>query len=296
LTVRISGIINTRNEATNIRYSVASLASWCDEVIVMDQDSADGTVEIARAAGASVLSHPHTGFVEAARKAAVDAATGDWLMVLDADELVPPDLGPVLRAIAERGETDVVMVPRKNIILGRWLRYGQWWPNRKPRFFRRDAMDINDRIHAGLAPQPGARRLLLPEREDQALWHFSYDSLEDLLEKTNRYTSVEARQRVGRSRPMSTQRLFRGAARSFWREYVRGGGRQDGHTGLIVAVIRSFYWFLMVGKTWDEPARRSRPHEYELAKARLLGLEPGTGTDEDAAGDAPAARPAPVTG
>ena len=198
--------------------------------------------------------------------------------------------------MAERGETDVVMVPRKNIILGRWLRYGQWWPNRKPRFFRRDSMDINDRIHAGLAPQPGARRLLLPEREDQALWHFSYDSLEDLLEKTNRYTSVEARQRVGRSRPMSTQRLFRGAARSFWREYVRGGGRQDGHTGLIVAVIRSFYWFLMVGKTWDEPARRSRPHEYELAKARLLGLEPGTGTDEDAAGDAPAARPAPVTG
>ncbi|MBA3436329.1 MAG: glycosyltransferase, partial [Chloroflexi bacterium] len=92
-TAKISGIINTRNEAANIRYSVASLVSWCDEVIVMDQESDDGTAEIARAAGATVLSHPHTGFVEPARAAAVDSATGDWLMILDADEIVPPALG-----------------------------------------------------------------------------------------------------------------------------------------------------------------------------------------------------------
>ncbi len=272
-TAKISGIINTRNEAANIRYSVASLVGWCDEVIVMDQESEDGTAEIARAAGATVLSHPHTGFVEAARAAAVDIATGDWLMILDADEIVPPALGPLLRDIAESGRADVVMIPRKNIILGEWLQYGQWWPNRKPRFFRRDALSISDRIHAGLVPQPGARRLLLPEAEDGALWHFSYDSLEDLVEKTNRYTSVEARQRVGRSRPMSAKRLFRGAAKSFWREYVRGGGRRDGHAGLLVAVIRSFYWFLMVGKTWDEPARRTRLEAYERSKAQLLGLD-----------------------
>ena len=270
--VRISGIVNTRNEAQNIRYAVSSLTTWCDEVIVMDQESTDDTAAIARAAGATVLTHPHTGYVEAARQAAVDAAGGEWLMILDADEIVPPALGPILRGIAQRGAADLVMIPRKNIILGRWLRYGQWWPNRKPRLFRRDAVEIRDVIHSGLVPRADARRLSIPGREDHALWHYSYDSFDDLMEKTNRYTTVEARQRK-RLRRASVRGLFRGAVKSFWGEYIRGGGLRDGSTGLSVAVIRAFYRFLIEVKTWDEPARLSRLAEYEDSKAQLLGLD-----------------------
>ncbi len=270
--VLISGIINTRNEAQNIRYAVSSLTSWCDEVIVMDQESTDGTAIIARAAGATVLSHAHTGYVEAARQAAVDAALGEWLMILDADEIVPPMLGPLLRDISRGDAADIVMIPRKNIILGRWLRYGQWWPNRKPRFFRRGAVHIRDVIHSGLVPHIDAKRLPIPAREDVALWHYSYDSFDDLLEKTNRYTTVEARQRA-KVRRTTARGMFRSAIKSFWREYVRGGGVRDGMTGLSVAVVRAFYRFLVEVKSWDESARRTRLADYEDSKARLLGLD-----------------------
>lgn len=271
----ISGVINTWQEAANIRTAIASLRGWCDEIIVVDQHSPDGTAAIAEAEGARVILCERTGFVEAARKLGVDAAAGSWILALDADELVHPDLGRELRRIAETDAADVVRIPRKNIILGRWMRYGQWWPNAKPRFFRREALIVGEKIHAGLVPAPGARVLELPARPEMALWHYSYHSLEDLVEKTNRYTSIEARQagarRRARARPV---RMLREAGRSFWDEYLARQGYRDGTAALAVAVTRAYYRFLSLAKTWDEPAAVVRLDTYERSKRRLLGLPP----------------------
>ena len=285
----ITGVINTYQEAGNIRTAIASLRGFCDEIIVVDQHSTDGTREIAAAEGARVMLTEPTGFVEAARQVGVDAADGTWIVVLDADELVHPQLARELRRIAEAGEVDVVRVPRKNIMLGRWMRYGMWWPNCKPRMFRKGALVISDRIHMGLRPVPGARVIELPWREEMALWHYSYHSLEDLVEKSDRYSSVEARQaglkRTRRARPIG---MVRAAARSLWDEYLRGGGYRDGTAGLAVAVTRAYYRFLVLAKTWDEPSAARRLEAYERSKRRLLGLPdepldaPGSPTVPDA--------------
>ena len=177
--VRISGLINTLNEADNIRYAVASLASWCDEVLVVDQMSDDDTVAIAERAGARVVQIPRTGYVEIIRKQSVDMTTGDWVFVLDADEVVHPKLATRLREIAERGEADVVKIPRRNIILGEWLKHGQWWPNDKRRFFHRDRIDVRAEMHGGFHCKPGARELILPPDPEACMWHFSYHTIED---------------------------------------------------------------------------------------------------------------------
>ena len=269
----ITGVINTWQEAGNIRTAIAGLRGWCDEIVVVDQHSPDGTAAIAEAEGARVILCERTGFVEAARQIGIDAATGDWVLALDADEIVHPVLATELRRIAEAGTADVVRIPRKNIILGRWMRYGQWWPNAKPRFFRKDRLIVGDRIHAGLVPAPGARVIELDAREELALWHYSYHDLDDLVEKTNRYTSVEARQagtkKRRRARPLH---MVRETGRNLWDEYLSQQGYRDGTAALAVAVTRAYYRFLALAKTWDEPAAATRLADYEASKRRLLGL------------------------
>jgi glycosyltransferase involved in cell wall biosynthesis len=286
----ITGIINTWQEAANIRTAIASLRGWCDEIIVVDQYSPDGTAAIAEAEGARVISCERTGFVEAARRIGIEAAAGGWVLALDADELVHPALGPELRRIASEGAVDVVRIPRRNIILGRWMRHGQWWPNAKPRFFRKEALVVRDQIHAGLVPAPGARVIELPARPEMALWHYSYHSLEDLVEKTNRYTSVEARQAHDKARRRAgPRRMIKASAQVLWREYIREQGFRDGTAGLAVAVTRAYYRFLAIAKTWDDAAAQDRLAAYEASKRALLGLPPAP---DQADRDADPPRPA----
>jgi glycosyltransferase involved in cell wall biosynthesis len=271
------------NEAANIRFSLGSLLPWCDEVIVVDQHSEDGTAAIAREMGATVLEQERTGFVEPARQYGVDHATADWIMILDGDEVVHPGLARHLRDLADRDEpVDAVFLPNVNIMLGRWVRYGKWWPGRKVRFFRRGGLELSGRIHAGIRPVRGARRLLLPARKDLAVWHFSYHSLTDMVEKANRYSSVEARQRAERRRRARTRPRPRpraalvAAARRLWREYIRGGGYRDGIAGLAIGVTRAYYSFLETAKEWDEPRIAERLAAYDRVRSTLLaGFGPG---------------------
>ena len=272
MSVRISGLVNTLNEADNIRFAVASLRPFCDEVVVVDQGSEDGTAEIAQRAGARVEQLPRAGWVEAVREASVTLTTGDWVVVLDADELVAPALGPRLRAIAESGDWDVVLVPRKNIILGTWLRHGGWWPNAKPRFFRRGAVHLRQEIHSGIVPVEGARILTLPSDPDLALHHFSYHSLHDVVEKTNRYTTVQARLRSRGKHRLGPRRWFRAVAVRFWVEVIRGRAWRDGPAGIAIAAVRLFDRFLVQAKEWDERASAGRLADYRRRKAELLGI------------------------
>jgi glycosyltransferase involved in cell wall biosynthesis len=273
VSVRISGLINTWNEAENIRYAVASLLPWCDEVLVVDQMSEDGTAEIARGMGARVIEVEPTGYVEIIRKSSVEMATGDWIMVLDADEIVHPRLGPRLREVAESGDWDVVKIPRRNVILGQWLRHGQWWPNDKRRFFHKDHIDIRVEMHGGFHAAPGAREIILPPDPEVCLWHFSYHSLEDLVWKSNRYTTVQAWQRARPTRSPGPRKWLRVTWRMAWKEFVKGRAWKDGRAGIAVSVIRVFDRFLVQAKEWDELASRGRAEAYQAEKERILGLE-----------------------
>ena len=126
----------------------------------------------------------------------VGLTSHDWVMVLDSDEIVHPNLGRRLREIAETGEADVVRIPRRNVILGREMAHGQWWPNAKRRFFHKDHIDIRVEMHGGFHAAAGAREIMLPMDRDCCLWHFSYHDVADLVWKSQRYTTVQAWQRA----------------------------------------------------------------------------------------------------
>ena len=168
---RISGVVIALNEAAQLHYALGTLLPWCDEVIVVDQHSDDETAAIAERMGATVFQHERTGGIaDPARRFAVSKASGDWVLILDADEMVPPTLAARLRRLADsEAPYDVVLVPRANVILGRWLRFGNNWPARHARFFRPGALLLTDRIHKSIVPAPGTRRLRLPAEAGLAM-------------------------------------------------------------------------------------------------------------------------------
>ena len=270
---RISGVVIALNEAHQLHYALGTLVPWCDEVIVVDQHSEDDTAAIAEKMGAVVYQHDRTGGIaDPARRFAVSKASGDWIFILDADEMVPPTLARHLRELADSDpEIDVVLVPRANVILGRWLRYGNNWPSRHSRFFRPGSLLMTDRIHKSIAPAPGTRRHKLDADPALAIWHFPGGNLSDLVRKVDRYTDIEARQAYARGKRIEGPwDLLIDAGRYLWRQYIRDRGYRDGTMGLAVALTRTYYRVLTAAKLWELPGKKHRAAQVQAVRERLL--------------------------
>jgi glycosyltransferase involved in cell wall biosynthesis len=240
---RISAVVNTLNEEKNLAYALRSLTTWVDEVVVVDMHSDDRTVEIAREHGARVFLHERTSAPDGARAFALSQAAGEWVILLDADELVPAPLAERLRELAREGEWDVVKLPRRNYLLGDAVDHTGWGAEQDAqlRFFRRDAILASDHIHAMFRPAEGARVLSLAPRPEHALVHFAYLDTAHFLEKLNRYTTVEAEQAFAAKRRTTPAKAFLQVLREFATRYVRMGGWRDGWRGLYLSLFMAMY-------------------------------------------------------
>jgi glycosyltransferase involved in cell wall biosynthesis len=258
------------NEELNIEYCLRSLHTWCDELIVVDMKSDDATQAIARRYTDKILEHERIVDFGLARQVGVDNAASEWVLSIDADEVVTPELAAWIRNFVDSDPPyDVALIPRVNVFLGRWLRSTPWWPG-KPRLFRKGKLTVTADLHFGLAPNPGARIARLPKQPELSLWHFTRLSLEDIAAKTNRYTTIEATTALerGAGDPSASQLLWRS-----FREigvYVAKRGYRDGIGGFAYALDRAYYRFLLQAKRWDlqrAPQRRAR---YNAWRERIL--------------------------
>ena len=285
---RITGAILALNEERNIEYCLRSMYTWCDEIIVVDMYSDDKTPEVARRYTDLVLQHPRIPDFGAARQMFVDHATGDWILSLDADEVVTPELAKWIRNFVDSDPPyDVAMIPRANVFLGRWLRSTPWWPG-KPRLFRKEGIEVTTDLHHGLVPAAGARVATLPKKPEVSLWHFAQLSLEDVISKTNRYTTIEATGALAMGRGQPTPKEI------FWRSfrelgiYVAKRGYRDGLDGLAYALDRAYYQFVKQAKRWDIPRAAKRRAHYDRWRERILTGFPEGGKPGPAADKAPA--------
>ncbi len=276
----ISAVIMTLNEEHNIEYALRSVRPWCDEVIVVDMMSDDRTPEIANRYVDRLITHERVGFVEPARRVGFEAATGDWIINIDADEVVTPGLARRLRELVESDAPyDVVRLPRINVYLGRWLKHTPWWPG-KPRFFRRGMMGTSARIHHGFEPVPGARIGTIERDPRKSLWHFSHTSLEVVTDKFNRYSSVDAEQALGEGRGVPTLRELVMAPLRALGPYLTRGGYRDGFAGLFYAANSAFYAFMKAAKRWDQTRIAERQPRYDRMRETLV-----SGFDQRRPGD-----------
>lgn len=270
MAARISAIVMTLNEEANVEFCLRSVRSWCDEVLVVDMMSDDRTVEVARPYADQILSHERVAGFDVGRQKGLDAASGDWLFSIDADEVATPELAAWIRAFVDSDPPyELARIPRVNVFLGRRLRSTPWWPG-KPRLFRKDAIVITGDLHHGLVPAPGVRVALLPKDSSISIWHFTRQSLHVLTEKTNQYTTTQARQAIeaGRGDPKPYQ-LFGGAIRAL-AVYVAKRGYRDGMAGLVYAFDRAYNRYLTRAKRWDELRAPKRQARYDAMRAKIV--------------------------
>jgi glycosyltransferase involved in cell wall biosynthesis len=239
----LSAIIITRNEATNIAACLESVA-FCDERIVVDSGSDDATVEIAAAAGASVVSHPWAGF-GAQKNFALSQARGEWVLSLDADERVSVPLAEEILSTIRTASSNGYEIARLSTFLGRPMRHSGWFPDYVLRLFRREkARFTDDLVHERIICDGPIGRL------SGVLDHHPVLRLEDALRRVDSYSSAGAEMLAASRGRVSFSRGITHGAWSFLRAYIMRLGFLDGREGFLLAVANAEGTYYRYMKAW----------------------------------------------
>ena len=253
--MQLSVVVITHNEERNIARTLESVetmvAGGRGEIIVVDSGSTDRTVEIAKAHGAKVFVEEWKGFA-AQKNSAADKANGDWILSLDADEEVQPQLAEEIK----KGMTEDrvfaafsgLWIPRKNEFLGHWMKHGGFWPDPKLRLFRRGTARFENRaVHEDARLTEGTAGQL-----KGALLHHSYPTLSEYIEHMNRYSSLGA-EMVTAKGPVrfSVFNIVVRPVATFVYNYFFRLGFLDGHEGLLLHLYHATYVSWKYAKAWE---------------------------------------------
>lgn len=247
---KISVVINTLNEEANLSRTINSVKNFADEIIVVDMESDDATVEIAKKLGAKVYSHKKTGYVEPARNFAISKATNEWIFILDADEDVPEKLAQKIKQLLKSPTADYFRIPRKNIIFGKWIEHTLWWPDYQIRFFRKGFVDWGEEIHS--IPITKGVGSDLPVNPDFAIVHHNYDFLDQFIERLFRYTKIQAENLLKNGYVFNWADVFKKPSNEFLRRFFEGEGYRDGVHGLILSLLQAFSELMVYIRVWEK--------------------------------------------
>ena len=242
----ISACVMTFNEEANIRRCLESV-SWCDEIVVVDSFSTDRTVEICREFTDRVIEHEWLGYI-GQRNLSLNLATHPWVLFLDADEELSPELRSELIRELKNGPAKYVgyEFPRQVYYLGKWIKHGAWYPDIKLRLFlkekgRSGGVEPHDQVFV----DGEVKRMKHP------IWHYTYRDITDHVNTMNRFSQISAQSLHQRGRRFRwTDFLFRPAWR-FIKGYVVRSGWLDGRRGLIIATINAFGVSMKYAKLWE---------------------------------------------
>ena len=257
----LSVVVITRNEAANLRACLQSVP-FADEIVVVDNGSTDGTAGIARECGARVLETADWPGFGPQKNRALALATGDWVLSLDADERVTPELGAQIRAAMASPDGSAYEIPRLTRFCGQWIRHCGWTPDHVLRLFRRGQSRFSDDlVHERVVTELGTRcaRLTSP------LLHDSYPTPAHYWRKLEAYSQAWARQHHARGRRTSMARAGAAAVAAFLRSYLLRLGFLDGAMGFAVCTMQAqaafgkYFALYCLNRQDDTDARPGRP-------------------------------------
>lgn len=250
---KISVVINTYNAEKFLKRVLDSVKDF-DEIVVCDMESTDNTVAIAKEYGCKVVVFPKGDctIVEPARNFAIQSATMKWVLVLDADELVTPELKEYLyEHISHEDASHGLWIPRKNYFMGRFMHC--FYPDYILRFFIKDGAEWPHYIHS-VPIIKGQINKIPAKRKELAFIHLANDNLRSRIDKTNLYTENEVEKRKHKNYGMAA--LIHRPFFRFFKAYILKGGIRDGKAGFICACYEAIYQFIAVTKIIEKKYRR----------------------------------------
>jgi glycosyltransferase involved in cell wall biosynthesis len=245
-------VILARNEERNIVACSEAARRSGDEVLLIDMESTDRTVELARPLVDKVLSHPLVANFDAARNIAIPEARFDWLWFVDADERIPPETHRVVRELVRDSgaEFEALSIPFKSYFCGQWMRYCGWWPGyTMPRVLKRGFFRFSEKLHGGV--ELTGREARIPPDPKLGIDHYSYESVDHYIEKLNRYTSTEAAELHQQNVQWDWRAAMSHMLHDLWMYYELNPGRLDGERGWILSWLSGQYRFLQHAKLID---------------------------------------------
>jgi glycosyltransferase involved in cell wall biosynthesis len=260
----ISATVITKNEERNISGALESLA-WCDEIVIVDSGSTDATLDLCRKHTDKIFHRDWTGYVDQ-RNYATDRATCDWILTLDADERLTPEL---IREIADLRRTAPrhagYRMPRVSYFMNRWIRHGDWYPDWQLRLFdRQRGRWQGGHIHESVRLD-GSLGTLAGE-----IQHFSYHSLSDYVKRLEVYSTLAARDCLERGKVAGPLAILGNPLAGFLKSYILKRGFLDGIPGLMAAEMKAVYAFVKYAKLYElQRGKRAGVTSAEPARTRL---------------------------
>jgi glycosyltransferase involved in cell wall biosynthesis len=258
---RISAFVVCCNEERNIRRCLESIA-WCDEIVVIDSGSTDRTLEICREFNTRIYERPWPGFV-AQKQFGLEQCRGEWILNLDADEEVSPELRMEIERVITNPTAqnfNGFLLSRVVFYLNRWWRKGGWYPEYRLRLCRRTATTWGGKDPHEKATVTGRTRRLEGE-----LRHYTYTDMAHQVRSLHNYSSTAARSMYANGKHASLVNLLLNPPARFLKFYMLKRGYREGLPGLIVALLESYYVFLKYAKLWElsHPPPPSAPGNHE---------------------------------
>jgi len=245
--MKISATIIVRNEEDNIA-NVCETVSWVDEIVIVDSDSSDKTVEIARRYTDKIFDREFKGYKDKHEYADAQT-TGDWIFWIDADERVTTELREAILALKDKADNELAdgyRIARKTWYLDRWIKHSGWYPDYQMRLYRKDKSYWD-----GVAPHQTARVDGRVETLDGEFLHYTKRSLSEHARVTDSYATLAAEHIANGGRKIGAFGIVSNAIAAFFRTYIFKQGFRDGVPGLIIAGFTAYGVFLKCAKVWE---------------------------------------------
>lgn len=267
----LSVVINTKNAAETLEETLKSVENLVNgvggEIIVVDAKSSDETVEIAKNAGAQIyLFEEEFNFVEPARQFALDKATRDWILVLDADEEITTELGEKIRQIVsqqsseDKQSADAYLIARQNIIFNKALENTGWYPDYQLRLFRKGKVTWPKTLHAVPEVNGEVERLSAAKSDHLAIIHHNYQTIDQYWQRALRYSSIQADQQpsatqgnemIIANQKSQTEIFWQTFWGEYWRRLFADHGLDDGAHGLVLSFFQATSELMVAAKIWE---------------------------------------------
>ncbi len=244
--MKLSVAIATFNEAKNIDRCLTSV-KFADEIIISDEGSTDGTQSIVRKHKAKLIRFQRQEMFHANKQNAINHCTGDWILCIDADEEVTPELQREIKETLKNPDFNGYQIPRRNLIFGKWLAHSGWYPDHQVKLFRRGKGHYPlVSFHEMIKIDGGVGTL----KAD--LLHYHYTSIDQFITRMNRYTTNDAEYILGKGETVVWQDAIRYPVDEFLKRYLFWEGYKDGFHGLVLALFQSASRLFVFAKIWEK--------------------------------------------